>query len=359
MIRFEVSDILTADVEALVNTVNCVGVMGRGIALGFKQTFPENFEAYAKACADGDLRPGRMFVYNTQSHSNPHYIINFPTKRHWREFSRIEDIDAGLEDLVKVIRALSIGSIAAPPLGCGQGGLLWDDVRPRIHKSLSSIDGLDAVIFEPSLELESLYSTKQTKQAKMTPARAVLILLMKRYLDLRLDPFITTLEVHKLTYFMQVAGEKLKLDYAPHHYGPYAKNLRHLLEKINGSFITGFESGKDGPHTELDIVPGAADKAEELLNQAPATNKRFARVTELVYGFESAFGLELLSTVHWVIEHARPNSMDALVTKIYAWGPRKKRFSRRQIELAAQVLKEKGWLSHSFNAMGGMIDFVP
>ena len=149
MIRFKTGDILAEDAEALVNTVNCVGVMGRGIALQFKKAFPENFRAYDEACERGEVRPGRMFVFETRQLTNPRYIVNFPTKRHWRGNSRIEDIDAGLKDLATVIRERDIRSIAVPPLGSGLGGLDWSDVRPRIEDALGGLDDLQVVVFEP------------------------------------------------------------------------------------------------------------------------------------------------------------------------------------------------------------------
>ena len=133
MIRFKTGNILAEDAEALVNTVNCVGVMGRGIALQFKNAFPDNFKAYVAACRSGAVRPGRMFVFETGTLTNPRYIINFPTKRHWRGNSRLEDIKAGLTDLTRQIRERGIRSIAIPPLGSGLGGLEWDVVRKDIE----------------------------------------------------------------------------------------------------------------------------------------------------------------------------------------------------------------------------------
>jgi len=151
VINFKTGDLLAEDVEALVNAVNCVGVMGRGIALQFKKRFPENFRAYAKACDQGEVRPGRMFVFETRRLTNPRYIINFPTKRHWRAGSRIDDIEAGLGDLSRSIRECGVSSIALPPLGCGLGGLDWGAVRGRIEEALGAIEGVRVVVFEPDV----------------------------------------------------------------------------------------------------------------------------------------------------------------------------------------------------------------
>ncbi len=343
MIRFTTGDILAEDAEALVNTVNCVGVMGRGIALQFKKAFPENFRVYADACARGEVQPGRMFLFETRQLTNPRYIINFPTKRHWRGNSRIEDIDAGLKDLVMVIREHHIHSIAVPPLGSGLGGLDWSDVRPRIEKALHGFNNLDVVVFEPRGAPAAERMVQGQDVPKMTAGRAALVGLMDRYLNGLLDPFVTLLEVHKLMYFMQVAGQPLKLSYAKGPYGPYAENLRHVLNAVEGHFISGYGDGGDRPDKQLELVPGAVEDARAFLGCSLDTRERFDRVTDLVDGFESAFGLELLSTVHWVLVHDNPASQDDLIALTYAWNERKRRFSPRQIGLAADVLREKGW----------------
>ena len=213
MLEFKTGDILAEDTEALVNTVNCVGIMGRGIALQFKKAFPENFRVYAEACKRNEVLPGRMFVFETDRLTNPRYIVNFPTKRHWRGNSRMEDVEAGLRNLADVIQERNIRSIAIPPLASGLGGLEWDEVRPRIEESLRSLDDLQIIIFEPSGAPEASTMVRKQKASKMTPGRAVLVGLMHRYLNGLLDPFVTLLEVHKLMYFMHVAGEPLRLKY--------------------------------------------------------------------------------------------------------------------------------------------------
>ena len=347
MIRFTTGDIITEDAEALVNTVNCVGVMGRGIALQFKKAFPENFRAYSEACERGEVNPGRMFVFDTGTLTNPRCIINFPTKRHWRGNSRVEDINAGLKDLVKVIHERGIQSIAIPPLGSGLGGLAWEDVRPRIEKALRGLDGLQVVVFEPRGAPAAKDMAKSKEVPKMNASRAALIGLMDQYLRGLLDPFITLLEVHKLMYFMQVAGQPLKLKFTKGSYGPYAENLRHVLNSLEGHFISGYGDGGDMPDKRLELVPGALEDSSKSLKRSPRTRERFDRVTDLVTGFESAFGLELLATVHWVLTYDRPTSQQALVQHTYAWNKRKRRFSPRQIGLAADVLTRKGWAESS------------
>ena len=206
MIEQKIGDLFQEDAEALVNSVNCVGVMGRGIALQFKKAFPENFKAYARACKRGEVQPGRMFVYDSGKMTNPRYIINFPTKRHWRAKSRLEDVEAGLEALVDEIRQRKIGSIAIPPLGTNLGGLSWRDVEPRIRAALGEIEGLDVRLFEPGGGPVDNRPNRSTKAAKMTQGRAALICLMDLYVRGLLDPFVTLLEVHKLMYFHAGGG---------------------------------------------------------------------------------------------------------------------------------------------------------
>jgi len=344
MIEFTTGDILTADTEALVNTVNCVGVMGRGIALQFKNKFPENFKIYEAACDKQDVIPGRMFVFNTGELTFPRYIINFPTKRHWKGKSRIEDIESGLEDLVRVINEHNIQSIALPPLGSGLGGLDWNEVRCLIEKILSKCN-TQVLVYDPSGAPQNDVMSHTKKIPQMTVGRAALIGLMDRYLKGLLDPFVTLLEVHKLMYFLQESGEQLRLLYSKAPYGPYADNLCHVLNAIEGYYISGYADGGDKPDKQLELVPGALQEAEKYLQNYPETKKHFDRITDLVNGFESSFGLELLSTVHWVIHKENARTYENVRKQTYAWNERKKQFTDRQIKIASEVLTDKGWIS--------------
>ncbi len=343
MIEYKTGDIIAENTEALVNTVNCVGVMGRGIALQFKKAFPENFKSYAAACKRDEVRPGRMFVFKT-GQMFPHYIINFPTKRHWRGKSRMEDIDAGLAALAGEIRARNIRSIALPPLGSGLGGLDWSAVRPRIESMLREFTDLKAVLFEPGGGPTDKRVNYSSDAPKMTASPAVLVGLIDRYLRGLLDPFVTLLEAHKLLYFMQESGERLQLSYQRAAYGPYAENLRHVLHRIEGHFISGYADGGDTPDKQLELVPGAIEDATAFLESHPKTRERFNKVADLVEGFESSFGLELLSTVHWIVHKEQAKTVNDVVRQVYAWNEMKKKFSQRQIKLAIDVLAEKGWL---------------
>ena len=344
MIEFNKGDLLAADVEALVNTVNCVGIMGRGVALQFKNRFPANFKAYEAACRREEVQPGRMFVYETGTLTNPKFIINFPTKRHWRGKSRMEDIESGLRALAGEIRSRGITSIAIPPLGSGLGGLDWPEVRPRIEAALRGFSDLHVVVFEPN---GAPATFKAREVPEMTAGRAALVALMHRYLGGLMDPFVSLLEVHKLMYFMQEAGEPLRLRYEKAPYGPYAKNLGHVLKAIEGHLVSGYADGGDKPDKELELVPGAIEDAETFLNGKRETVSRFARVGKLVEGFETPFGLELLSSVHWVVTHEGAKTVDEATVRVHDWIDHKKRFSPRQIGIAYGTLHDKGWLPAS------------
>ncbi|MDD2324471.1 MAG: macro domain-containing protein [Alphaproteobacteria bacterium] len=346
MITYRKGDILSADVEALVNTVNCVGIMGRGIALQFKNAFPYNFKAYEEACQKGEVQPGRMFVHDMNTLVNPRYIINFPTKRHWRGKSRMEDIQSGLQALVEVIRKRNIRSIAIPPLGSGLGGLSWLDVRPQIEEALRGFNNLEVVVYEPNGAPEAKNMSKSSDVPKMTAGRAALVVLVDRYLKGLLDPFVTLLELHKLMYFMQESGQNLRLKYVKAPYGPYAENLRHVLRHVEGHLISGYADGGDAPDKQIELVPGAIADAELFLRDNDETRYRFDRVANLVEGFESPFGLELLSTVHWISTHDEgEKTLGNIIQQTYAWNERKRQFSPNQIQLACQVLADKGWSS--------------
>lgn len=346
MIEYTSGDILQCEADALVNTVNCVGVMGRGIALQFKNAYPDNFKAYEIACKLGVVQPGRMFVFDTEQLTLPRFIINFPTKRHWRGKSRIDDIEMGLVDLVKMIRDKGIRSIAIPPLGAGLGGLDWSEVRPRIERALAGFADVRVLVFEPKGAPANDKMAHVREVPKMTVGRAALVELMQRYQGGLLVPFVTLLEVHKLMYFMQEAGESLRLNYVKHHYGPYAENLRHVLRAVEGHFIDGYADGGDTPDKPLSLVPGAIDEAKDYLDRHEISRARFERVTRLVEGFESPYGLELLATVHWVISREDVTQTDSVKNHVYAWNARKQQFTPRQIKIAEERLRSQGWFDN-------------
>lgn len=348
MIELTRGNLLEAPAEALVNTVNCVGYMGKGIALQFKQAFPANFKHYEAACHAGDMVPGKMMIHDNGGLVNPRYIINFPTKRHWKGKSRIEDIESGLSALVADVQRLGIRSIAVPPLGCGLGGLEWRVVRPMIEQAFAGLPDVQVLLFEPAGTPEAKAMPVRTERPHMTPARALFIKLMDAYSAL--DYSRTLLEVQKLAYFLQQAGEPLRLNYEAGHYGPYAPNLNKVLEVMEGHFIRGYGDSQK-PEAEIELLPGAVDEASAFLADKRDSLTRLDQVADLIEGFETPYGMELLATVHWVAHYggrqgeAPAADMDAAIDVVHAWNPRKQNiFKPDHIRAAWMQLAQRGWM---------------
>lgn len=342
MIEFKVGNILNEHVDAVVNTVNCVGIMGRGIAAQFKRLYPTNFTIYERACKHGEVQPGHMFTVEVSQTVLPHLVINFPTKRHWKAKSKVDDIQAGLADLSREITTRDLKSLAIPPLGCGLGGLDWNVVRPLIVEMAEKHPECKIVIFEPNKD--SHKEQVSNASAKMTPGTAVLIRAIDRYLQGLLDPAITLLELHKLGYFLQTGGFPLKYRFEKQPFGPFIANLSHLLQRIEGVYIIGYEDGGNAPGKELKLVPGAIEEANAFFEAKPQALPPFQRVANLIDGFECPSGLELLSTVHWVATQENAKTLDEAVAKVHSWNEHKKQFSPRQIGIAFDTLTEQGWL---------------
>lgn len=337
-------NLLEADAEALVNTVNCVGYMGKGIALQFKQAYPDNFKAYQRACKRGAVQPGQMWVFETGTLHNPRYIINFPTKRHWRGKSKIDDVGAGLRALVEEVNRRQIRSIAVPPLGCGHGGLDWRVVGPMIRKAFGEALDVHVLLHRPAGAPAAEAMPVRTARPDMTVARALLVRIMDRYLVLAYR--LTLLEIHKLAYFLQEAGEPLRLNYEEGHYGPYAQNLNKVLERIEGHFTRGYGDSQR-PDTEIRILEGAVDQASEFLAQKSESLLRLGEVAKLIEGFETPYGMELLSSVHWVSMHRvrRARTVHEAVSAVYQWNARKRElFPREHLEIAWSRLDDQRWL---------------
>ena len=346
MIELRHGDVLKARAEALVNTVNCAGVMGRGIALQFRKAFPGNFKAYKAFCDRKALRPGIMFVYDLGRLENPRYVINFPTKRHWRGKSKIEDIRDGLKALIQQVRQRGISSVAIPPLGCGLGGLDWSTVRGMIEEAFVAAPEVQVLLYEPKGGPAPEEMVNRTKRPNMTPGRAALLGLMRRYLAGLMDVVsLSLLEIHKLMYFMQEAGEPLKLRYVKARYGPYAENLGNVLSRIEGHFISGYGDGGDEPSKQIEYREEAVDAAERFLNDHPATHERFARVVELIDGFETPYGMELLSTVHWVAARDNVTTPEEAVAAVHSWSLRKQHIRPEHVRIAWNALARHGWLA--------------
>lgn len=346
MITEATGNLLQADAEALVNTVNTEGVMGKGIALQFKKAYPAMYEAYRRAAKAGEVRLGQMHVWPTGQMTGPKYVINFPTKGHWKSRSKIADIESGLADLVAVIERLGIESIAVPPLGCGNGALRWNDVEPRIVAAFAQVPETDVLLFAPDGAPAAAEMTVATARPEMTRGRAALVEVIDRFThQSMMGPGLV--ESQKLMYFLQEAGEPLKLHFSANRYGPYADNLRHVLSHIEGHFLSGYGDGSAtvANAEPLAVLDGAVSEAKSVLADAQETRARIDRVFELAAGFESAYGLELLATVHWLASRDAAAADEVLTQRVWDWSPRKARmFTADHVRIALAALREHRWL---------------
>ncbi len=337
MIHYTTGNLLDAPVEALVNTVNTVGVMGKGIALMFKERFPDNMAAYREACKNGRVQTGKMFVTETNEFLAPRWIVNFPTKQHWKAKSQVEWIEDGLNDLRQFIIEKNVSSIAIPPLGAGNGGLDWQDVKLKIESALSDLPNVEILIFEPTVQYQNV--AKNIGVQKLTPARALIAELIRRYWVLGMECSI--LEIQKLAWFLQRVIEKhdlsneLKLDFQANYYGPYAHNLTHLLNALDGSYL---KSDKRIPDCEpLDVIWFNQQEHIKVQTYLNSDAKDFVpaleEATALISGFESPFGMELLSTVDWLIhkENYQPN-VESIKEGLANWSAGK-RWANRKLSL--------------------------
>lgn len=305
MITFTQGNLLEARVEVLVNTVNTVGVMGKGIALMFKERFAENFRLYATACKAGKVQTGRMFVTPVHELDGPRWIVNFPTKQHWRSPSRLEWIVDGLQDLRRFLMEHQIHSIAIPPLGAGNGGLEWTAVREQIELALGDI-ATEVLVFEPTRQYQNV--AKRTGVEKLTPARALIAELVRRYWVMGME--CSLLEIQKLAWFLERAIERhnpgnnpLNLQFTAHKYGPYANRLDHLLNNLDGSYLHCNKRISDADPFE--VIWFDDERKDFLQTYLKTETKAYARAlestTNLIDGFESPFGMELLATVDWLL----------------------------------------------------------
>lgn len=342
MIEYRRDNLLKADVEALVNSVNTVGVMGKGIALQFKREFPENFKAYERACKKGEVKTGKMFTVPVGKLTNPRYIINFPTKEHWRGKSRIEYVKDGLEDLIREIKRLDIGSIAIPPLGCGVGGLDWSEVRPLIEAALSRVPQTQAFIYDPEYVPDPDEMHAKGPKPELTPARAIMLKLIDLYGIARYQ--LGRLEAQKLAYLVQTAGEtELRLDFKEGKFGPYAEELNFLLQKLEGHYISGYGDRKRG--SRIRLLSGAKEAAEDFLRSHPETQEHIERVARLIEGFETPYGMELLATVHWTTTQKGAVTFEDTLRTVQSWTTRKgDLFGEEHIRVAWERLKEEDWV---------------
>jgi O-acetyl-ADP-ribose deacetylase (regulator of RNase III) len=338
MMRFVQGNLLDAKVEALVNTVNTVGVMGKGIALMFKEAFPANFRAYEDACKRKQVRIGRMFVTERQAFEGPRWIINFPTKKHWRQPSKMEWVSEGLQDLWHVIQEHNIRSVALPPLGGGNGRLEWGQVRVEIQRVLADLENVDIIVYEPTERYQNV--AKRTGVEELTPARVLIAEMIRRYWVLGIE--CTYLEVQKLGWFLErtihALGIKdpLKLQFQADKYGPYSDRLRHLLNALDGTYLHCDKRLSDaGPTDTIWFDEQRRQHVDLFLQQETSMplNRALDLTSKLIDGFESPLGMELLATVDWLIqcEHAEP-TLSGIRSALRRW-PAREAAAERKLRL--------------------------
>jgi O-acetyl-ADP-ribose deacetylase (regulator of RNase III) len=351
MLELATGNLLECEADALINTVNCVGVMGKGIALQFKQAFPENTKAYERACRAKELHPGKVLVVAT-GQMTPRFVINFPTKQHWKGKSRIAFIRAGLKALVEEIVSRGIKSVAIPPLGCGNGGLDWSEVYPLIEAAFANQPEVRVVVFSPSSAPGPQAMPVATARPSLTRARALLIKLIERYCQPGYK--LGKLEIQKLAYFLQEADEPLNLNFVKHTFGPYAENLNFVLQKVEGHWVRGY--GDRSGAAQLQLLPGAAEEADRFLKDDHDAAARLEAVSQLIAGFETPHAIELLATVHWVVKREMPltSDVDVAIQKVHAWNARKKKaFTPDHIRIAWRRITHTREASGNNGSHGG------
>ncbi|MEV4551645.1 type II toxin-antitoxin system antitoxin DNA ADP-ribosyl glycohydrolase DarG [Nonomuraea wenchangensis] len=332
MITETSGNLLRDPAQALVNTVNTVGVMGKGIALQFKRAYPEVFAAYAQACAEGRVRPGHVFP--VQIADSQRWVLNFPTKRHWRQPSRLDDIRDGLDDLARLLVNLDISSVAVPPLGCGNGGLSWSVVRPLIIEKLGGLD-IDIRLYGPGTP-DARDMITRTAPPTMTTQLRYLIAGLARYISAAFDAGVThtarlsVLEAHKVSYLLQSSGIDLNLRFVPHLYGPFSPELNRILADLEGHYLVGYGDGTGGARADLEVSEEAMRELALATADDAVFNRAWATVQRAIVGFEYPEGMELLATVHYLA--TRPGAradVDALTDDMADWNERKRFLFRR------------------------------
>lgn len=342
--KYITGNLLEAETEALVNTVNTVGVMGKGIALQFKERFPMNFKIYASACKKGEMQVGKMLVVRENILNGEKLIINFPTKTEWSKKSEYSYIEEGLKDLARVIKEYEIKSIAIPPLGCGNGGLKWEKVKLMMDKYLGHLTNINIQVYEPNEAVKEILQKEAVKKVVgLTAARAMLLYALYRYE--KLGEMATIFSANKLAYFLQKSGEPMRLQFVPYKYGPYVQAIEKVLYALNGKYLTGMEQMKARAFEPLQLNYQTYDEVEKYVNTNLTTEQkqRLESVFNIIDGFETTLSLEILSSAHFLISENPTLTEDQLFEKIQDWNERKKNLvTKEYISVALEHLRNYG-----------------
>jgi len=339
MIKFTTGNLFESDADALVNTVNTEGVMGKGIALQFKKQYPNNYKAYRTLCKNGEFNIGDLFFFEEANFATgTKWIINFPTKTTWRKPSQYSYIDAGLDTLVKEIGKYPITSIAIPPLGSGNGGLDWSVVKQKIVEKLKPLN-LDITVYEPNSQVKELM---KKERVKLTPARAMLLFML--YKLVKNGEFVSEFSSEKLCYFLQRFGAKkqFNLNYQPNFYGPYSGVVKRVLNYLNGSYIMGYDGMDKKPFEFLSLVADGEQTVNQYLENQPELLKIAKKTDAFLTGFYSDFSLELLSTVDYISQTKNTLNKNEVLNELRDWSDRKRTlFSNKKfVDVSIAHLKE-------------------
>ena len=351
MIEYLKGNLLESDAEALVNTVNTVGIMGKGLALQFKERFPNNYHIYHDVCKKGGLHIGEMLITEEATLNGKKTIINFPTKTSWRKPSEYIYIEKGLIALKKEIEERQLKSIAIPPLGTRNGGLDWNRVKEMIQNALQDLNCC-IQIYEPS---DMVIDQMKKERVKLTPARAMM---MDVICDMiHQGEFASEFSAEKIVYFLQRFGAEniFRINFHHGYYGPYSGKVRYLLRSLNGSYLMGLEEMNQKPFEPLWIAPDAEESVNIFMNLP--SNQVFSNTTKIVKifldGFYSSYSLELLATVDYVLQtdeslYQKWQTMDickvtnTVLEDISNWSKRKKQLfgDEHYIQIMLNHLKE-------------------
>ncbi len=339
MINYIEGNLFESKAEALVNTVNTAGIMGKGIALQFKKEFPHNYKVYKIACQNKNFSIGDLLITEEESLLyGKKIIIDLPTKTDWRKPSEYSYIEIGLKKLVQAIREREIKSIAIPPLGSGNGGLNWGNVRTLMETTLAGLD-CDIFIYQPN---STINEAMKKERVKLTPARAMLLAVLFEFV--KNGEFVSEFAAEKVAYFLQRfgAGDVFKLDFKPNFYGPYSGKVKRVLFYLNGSYITGYSAMDKKPFEELGIVMDSENEVLDYLNKTGHSEylQIVSKTKQFLSGFYSSFGLELLSTIDFLAQKNQTQELGTISSNLNNWSDRKRTLFANQkfVELALNRL---------------------
>jgi O-acetyl-ADP-ribose deacetylase (regulator of RNase III)/uncharacterized protein YwgA len=321
MIQYITGNILDSNAQALVNTVNTMGVMGKGIALQFKKAYPNNYKAYEKASKNEEVKVGKMFVtLDSNTTTGERVIINFPTKKNWRKPSEYKYIEDGLDNLVEVINTKQIKSIAIPPLGAGNGGLNWEKVKKLIEQKLGHLN-IDIHVYEPTVQIQEHL---MKERVKLTDARALLLYVL--YDLVKNGEYVSEFSSEKICYFLQKFGAKkyFKLEFEPNFYGPYSGKVRFVLNAINGSYLMGYSDMNKKPFEPLTLVADAFETVKSHVEKNSELLEIANKTIVFLRGFYSDFALELLSSIDYISTKENTLDKQTISKGLEKWSDRKR-----------------------------------